>query len=114
VIESLSKGALQGNSAEEYINRLISSPRRNQELQSVAKVLADQFSRDFKEGGPELGEYKLIKEYGYTKLYQVTEQKSKVLFDVTFYFYGGIISGWSAEPEKASYEKYKNSLISQG
>ena len=114
VIESLSKGALQGNSAEEYINRLISSPRRNQELQPVAKVLADQFSSDFKEGGPELGEYKLIKEYGYTKLYQVTEQKSKVLFDVTFYFYGGIISGWSAEPEKASYEKYKNSLISQG
>jgi len=41
---------------------------------------------------------------------QVTEQNSKVVFDVTFYFYGGIISGWSVEPEKVSYKKYKNGL----
>jgi len=57
-----------------------------------------------------LGGYELINEYGATKCYQVTEQNSKVVFDATFYFYGGIISGWSVEPEKASYEKYKNGL----
>jgi len=55
-----------------------------------------------------LGEYELIDEYGATKCYQVTEQNSHVIFDVTFYFYGGIISGWSVEPEQVSYEKYKN------
>ncbi|KAA6311278.1 hypothetical protein EZS27_037562, partial [termite gut metagenome] len=46
-------------------------------------------------------------EYGTTKCYQVTDQNSQVTFDVTFYFYGGIISGWNVEPEKASYDKYR-------
>ena len=40
----------------------------------------------------------------------VTEQNSKVVFDVTFYFYGGILSGWSIEPDKDSYGKYKSGL----
>jgi len=111
VIESLSRGALQGNSGEEYINRLNNAPRRNRDLQPVAKALADQFSRDNSQGSLDLSEYKLINEYGYTKHYQVTEQNSKVVFDVIFYFYGGIISGWSAEPEKGSYEKYRGSII---
>lgn len=57
-----------------------------------------------------LGDYKLVNEYGTTKCYQVTEQNSQVVFDVTFYFYGGIISGWSLEPEKVSYEKYRKQL----
>lgn len=111
VIESLSRGALQGNSGEEYLNRLNNSPRRNKDLQPVAKALADQFSRDNSQGSLDLSDYKLIDEYGYTKHYQVTEQNSKVVFDVIFYFYGGIISGWSAEPEKGSYETYRKSLI---
>jgi hypothetical protein len=33
-----------------------------------------------------------------------------VAFDVTFYFYGGIISGWIVEPEVASFETYKSGL----
>jgi hypothetical protein len=57
-----------------------------------------------------LSGYRLISEYGATKYYQVSEQNSKVVFDVTFYFYGGIISGWSVEPEKVSYKKYKDGL----
>jgi hypothetical protein len=32
-----------------------------------------------------------MNEYGATRCYQVTEQNSNVLFDVTFYFYGGSI-----------------------
>ena len=58
-----------------------------------------------------LSGYKLINEYGATKHYQVADQNSSVVFDVTFYFYGGIISGWSVEPEKVSYKKYKDGHI---
>ena len=106
----VSKNALQGNNADDYINRLMNAPRRNQELQPVAKALADQFIKDNNQGNLNLSGYDLIKEYGATKHYQVTEQNSKVVFDVTFYFYGGILSGWSVEPEKATYEKYKKGL----
>ncbi|MCE5346700.1 MAG: family 10 glycosylhydrolase [Bacteroidales bacterium] len=109
-IEFVSKNALQGNSAEEYISHLSNAPRRNPELLPVGKAIADQFTKDSKEANLNLSEYKLIKEYGATKCYQVTEQNSKVVFDVTFYFYGGILSGWSAEPEKLSFEKYKKGL----
>ena len=87
------------------------NPRRgNQALQPVAKALADQFIRDNNQANVNLSGYELTDEYGATKSYQVTEQNSNVVFDVTFYLYGGIISGWSVEPEKVSYEKYKNGL----
>lgn len=101
VIESVSGSALQGGtSAEEYLNRLSSPVRRNPELQPVAKALADQFIIDKDQMAIDLGEFKLTDEYGVTKCYQVTEQNSKMVFNVTFYFYGGILSGWSVEPEK--------------
>ncbi len=44
-----------------------------------------------------LGEYKLADEYGATKQYKVTDRNSNKEFSVTFYFYGGIISGWAVE-----------------
>jgi hypothetical protein len=47
-----------------------------------------------------LSDYKLVDEYGATKCYEVTEQNSGKVFDVKFYFYGGIISGWSVEPKQ--------------
>ena len=109
-IESVSRNAMQGNSPEEYINRLNTPPGRNQELLPVAKALANQFTLDFGKGSLDLSDYKLLKEFGYTKHYQVTEKNSKVVFDVIFYLYGGILSGWSAEPEKSSYEKYISML----
>ncbi len=109
-IESVSRNAMQGNSPEEYINRLNTPPGRNQELLPIAKALAEQFTLDYGKGSPDLSDFKLIKEFGYTKHYQVTEQNSKVVFDVIFYLYGGILSGWSAEPEKASYDKYISKL----
>jgi len=110
VIENVSKGALQGNSPQDYLDRLTSSPRRDQALQPIAKIIADQFNNDMKGTPIQLGEYKLTDEYGATKCYQVTEQNSKVIFDVNFYFYGGIISGWSAFPEKTSYQQYMKAL----
>lgn len=44
-----------------------------------------------------LGEYKLVEEYGATRHYEVIEQETNKTFDVTFYFYGGILSGWNVE-----------------
>ena len=104
------KNALRGNTAEDYINRLMDAPGRNQALLPVATALSDQFIKDNNQANVNLNGYKLINEYGTTKYYQVTEQNSHVVFDVTFYFYGGIISGWSVEPEKASYQKYRDGL----
>lgn len=57
-----------------------------------------------------LGEYKLTDQYGATKCYQVTDQNTGLTFDVNFYFYGDVISGWSVMPEKASYEKFRNTV----
>ncbi len=109
-VESVSKNALQGTAAEEYLNRLNTPVRRNQELMPVAKALADQFIKDSEQMSPELSEFKLVDEYGVTKCYKVTENKTKVNFNVTFYFYGGIISGWSVEPDEESFRKYSKNL----
>ena len=111
VVDRLAKNAMQCNSAEEYIDRLLSSARRNQELQPVVKALSDQFINDNVTADLDPGSYELIREYGATKVYRVTEQKSKVVFDVTFYFYGGILSGWSVAPEELSYNKYVRGII---
>ena len=111
VVEQLAMSSMQVNSAADYISRLSGPMRRNPELQPLAKAIADQYIKD-KEGlTVNLSEYELIKEYGATKLYRVSEQKSKVMFDVTFYLYGGILSGWSVEPEAVSYEKYVKDII---
>ena len=42
-----------------------------------------------------LGEYALKEEYDVTKRYEVTDANSKQTFDVYFYFYGDILSGWN-------------------
>lgn len=106
-IELVAKNALQGISTEGYIEHLNSDRRRNQEHLPIAKALAGQFIKDNNQADINPGNYELIKEYDVTKCYQVIEQNSNVVFNVTFYFYGGIISGWSVEPEKASFDEYK-------
>jgi hypothetical protein len=107
-IDLVFKNALRGNTAEDYIDRLMNPRRGNQALQPVAKALSDQFIKDNNQASVILSGYELMNEYGATKSYQVTEQNSNVVFDVNFYFYGGILSGWSVAPEKVSFEKYKN------
>jgi len=113
-IELVLKNALRGNTPEYYLNGLANALRRNQELQPIALALSDQFIEDNRQANVNLSEYKLIDEYGVTKYYQVSEQNSGVVFDVPFYFYGGIISGWSVEPEQVSYKKYKDGLATPG
>jgi hypothetical protein len=41
--------------------------RRNQTFQPAAKAIADQFTKDRDQSSINLGEYKLISEYGVTK-----------------------------------------------
>ncbi|NLA15887.1 MAG: family 10 glycosylhydrolase [Bacteroidales bacterium] len=57
---------------------------------------------------PVLGEYELKEVYGVTKSYNVTEQNSRKVFDVTFYFYGGILSGWRVEPGQGLFSGISN------
>jgi hypothetical protein len=108
-MERLFKNALRGNTPEDYLNSLMNATRRNQELQPVATAIGDQFLRDQEQIDLDLTEYELIDAYGATKVYQVMDQNSQLAFHVTFYFYGGIISGWSVEPENKSFEEFKSS-----
>jgi hypothetical protein len=107
LIGLVSKNAMQCNTAEDYINRLKNAPRRNKDLQPIAQAIENQFVSDTGLIRLNLGRYDLVNEYGATRHYRVTEQNSKVIFDVAFYFYGGILSGWSVEPEGPSYKNYK-------
>ena len=76
----------------------------------MAKALSEQFIKDNSQADLKLSDFELVKYSDVTKYYQVTEQNSQVKFNVDFYFYGGIISGWNVEPEAASYEQYKVGL----
>ena len=40
------------------------------------------------------GEYKEVDSYDATRCYQVVDNNSKTTFDVTFYLYGDVVSGW--------------------
>jgi len=101
-IDLIMANALRGNTAEDYLNNLANAPRRNQDLQPVSKAIGDQFLKDSEELNIDPGEYELVDAYGATRVYQVREQNSQLAFQVTFYFYGGIISGWSVEPVKST------------
>jgi len=99
--------AMQVNNAEDYIKRLISPMNYNKVSSSDIIIIVEQFESDNQSMNLNLSEYELIDEYGTFKRYQVKEQNSNVLFNVTFYFYGDIFSGWRVEPDKISYEEYK-------
>lgn len=49
---------------------------------------------------PNIMEYKLVKEEGTTKYYEVKEQNSGKFFCVDLYFYGGILSGWNVKEKE--------------
>jgi hypothetical protein len=110
-IEKVSYNAFRTNTATDFVAQLKSQNRRRrqapQELKPnpVAEALA---ANPFAEIA--LSDYSLADHYGTTKCYTVTEKNSGVLFNVNFYFYGGIISGWSVAPEQKSYDKYRKSL----
>ena len=47
-----------------------------------------------------LGEYQFKEQEDITKRYEVTDANSKKTFDVYFYFYGDILSGWNVYLKK--------------
>jgi uncharacterized lipoprotein YddW (UPF0748 family) len=112
-VETSAVNAMQVNEPEEYLARL-TAPRGYRRQQTPASpqnvAIAEQFKGDMKEGALKLGDYTLADEYGATKVYNVSEATSGVKFTVTFYFYGGVISGWSVRPEAASYAAFKARL----
>ncbi|MDR2912806.1 MAG: family 10 glycosylhydrolase [Alistipes sp.] len=113
VVEAMAVNAMQVNLPEEYTGRLSASRgRRGQPAtpNTTGIAIAEQFKSDYAAGSLSLGDYALADEYGATKVYKVTDAKSAVTFDVTFYFYGGVISGWSVRPEAASYSAYSNKI----
>ena len=112
-VENMAINAMQVNLPEEYIDRLSTSRgRRGQPAtpnpQGVA--IAGQFRSDIATATLQPGAYTLTDEYGATKVYNVTDSVSGVKFVVTFYFYGGVISGWGVRPEAASYDSYKRKV----
>lgn len=109
-LEKRAVGAMQVNKPEDYIRRLSFPMRRSQGPDPEMVAIAEQFKSDAAVMELKPGEYALSDEYGYTRHYKVTEQNSKVVFNITFYFYGGVISGWSVEPDSASYDAYKASV----
>ncbi len=112
--ENMAVNAMQVNLPEEYIERLTAVRRVRRDQPAAANpagvAIAEQFKSDAASSPLRLGEYALADEYGATKVYKVTDAASKVTFDVTFYFYGGVISGWSVRPQAASYDVYKRSI----
>jgi hypothetical protein len=64
-------------------------------MQAVRKKIASRTNRD--PDKLQLSDFRLTDQYGVTKRYAVTEQNSNQTLDVTFYFYGGILSGWNVE-----------------
>lgn len=48
-----------------------------------------------------LGEFKQVDAYDATRCYQVVDANSKATFDVTFYFYGDVVSGWDVKAAEA-------------
>lgn len=69
-------------------------------MKSVQRKMLNYLTKDETATPPplQLGEYILEDEYGATKHYRVTEKNSNMSFHVTFYFYGGILSGWDVSP----------------
>ena len=102
-IERIAKSAM-GNSPDDYISRLQRVSSQNEDLAPMASAITEQFLTDNEQIVINLGSYELVNETDVVKYYHVKEQNSNQLFDVTFYFYGGIISGWSVQPKKRSAE----------
>lgn len=109
-LEKRAIGAMQVNTSDDYIRRLSVPMRRSQGPDREMVAIAEQFKADAGAMILRLGDYSLSDEYGYTKVYKVTEQNSGVVFNMTFYFYGDVFSGWNVEPDKESYDAYKGSV----
>ncbi|MDR0537827.1 MAG: hypothetical protein LBH04_07295 [Tannerellaceae bacterium] len=106
-IEAATANAFRTNTTTDFEAALKSVPRRGGDasLQSLRNILAQKPFAEIN-----LGEYTLVEEYGTTKRYCVEEANSGVRFNVTFYLYGGLLSGWDVAPDKASYDDFRKRM----
>ena len=109
-VEKVALNALQVNTASDYLQNLNRQMLRNKQIESDLMIIENQFKDDLSQLQINLGEYQLKDEYGFTKSYEVTDAESMTTFNVMFYFYGDVFSGWSVVPEKKSYEHYRLKL----
>ena len=111
VIQNLVKTPLQAFTSEAYLSRLRSAantPQRrggspapaDPKLQSVVDAIIKNHSSEIN-----LSDYRLVREYRTTKYYQVTELNSGIVYNVDFYLYGDLVSGWEVTPAD-SFEKF--------
>ena len=100
-IQTLTKNPLQANTPEDFIGRMQTVTRGNPALQPIVEALKNTFSTDIR-----LGEYRLDHEFGTTKYYKVIEQNTGIIFNVDFYLYGDLISGWNVEPQANTYDEF--------
>ena len=62
--------------------------------QRMQKIIKSETGKNVELDALSLGEYKEVNSYDATRCYQVTDENSKLTFDVTFYLYGDVLSGW--------------------
>ena len=109
-LEKLTQTVMQVNTPEDYLHGLRRLSDRDETLQPIVNAISDQFEKDYTQSALSLEDYRLVDEYGTTKRYQVIDNTSHVTFDVIFYFYGGILSGWDVKPVEDTYKKYRGSV----
>lgn len=94
-VERVALEAMQVNTSSDYLKNLKQQAERNDEVSAELESVINQFNDDVIQMRTKQGEYQLIEEYGVTKIYKVNDVASDRTFNVTFYFYGGILSGWN-------------------
>jgi len=117
VIQRLVRGPLSGSSftSEAFLRTISGSAAASQrggatsttegaEIQRVRDAIVNSFSSDIR-----LSEYRLVREYRTTKYYQVTELNSGIVFNVDFYMFGDLVSGWEVTPADSFQEFIKKS-----
>jgi hypothetical protein len=96
-VRRIAHDAMQVNNTYDYLNNLIQQSERNEKYRSDLESVMYKFNEDITLINTNLREYQLIDEYGVTQKYSVYDDANERTFNVTFYFYGGILSGWNIE-----------------
>ena len=106
-VEAASANAFQANTADDFVSALRNTSRREEGsgMEEIREALAQKPFASIS-----LSDYTLMEKYGTTECYQVEDRFSGVKFDVNFYLYGGLVSGWSIAPDAATYKKYRDKL----
>jgi hypothetical protein len=104
VIHFLTERPIRAFTSEDYLNRLrggggpqlrgaVPPPNVDALRSVVTNTIVNNHSSAIN-----LSNFRLVRQYGTTRYYQVTELNSGIVFNVDFYLYGGVLSGWEVTP----------------